>query len=402
MDDTKVQGKITEDSLWVERWGKALSEHIPGMEIMVRVIHVESQGPPPPTDRDLDQLLEDEEEARREREERQLQMEAEEAQRCREEECHLAQAELAWHTHQAALLQDWEDWAVHDEMQKPPEPPRKRTRRVCRFSMEVASGSTDVPRVAHVHTFDIPEDGELNLRMVARMEDCPDDADLPTTRATAPGAEVGQTDNAIHSELVDHETMGETDFNMYQEAYGQWENGGLSDQDVYNRFGRDVLLMMQAQFATTQGPDLQDLRGEAHGPPTLKKEQSLDRGFGHFESAYGRWKEGTDSSSLVLERHGPGWLRLFRQWRKHGLDSIWDELKYHVKMRDDSIDKECEGPMDAGDAIAVTLPAVISQEEMDTVPWGVPLLDTEEKANVELHRAQGGTNESPEGDGEAL
>ena len=381
MDDTKVQGKITEDSLWVERWGKTLSEHIPGMEIAVRVIHVESQGVTFPTDRELDQLLEDEEEARQAREERQMQQEAEEAARCLEEEKHLAQAELAWHAHQAAQLQDWEDWAVHDEMYGIPEPPQKRTRKVCRLTMEVASGSTDVPRVAYAHTFDIPENGELNFRMVARMEDSPADVEVSATPATIPTTGPIPTGDAVGPEPADPGPPSDVDldFGMYQVAYGEWESGAMTDQEVYNRYGRDVLLMMQAQYATEGKPEA---AGDVpRQPPMPILENNLNRGFGRFESAYGRWKEGTDSSALVLERHGPGWLQLFQKWRQHGLDYIWDELQYHVTMRDAEMDGDAEtarggeGHDTEGGPVAMTTLEAITQEDVDTVPWGVPLLD---------------------------
>ena len=401
MDDTKVQGKITEDSLWVERWGKTLSEHIPGMEIAVRVIHVESQDVTFPTDRELDQLLEDEEEARQAREERQMQQEAEEAARCLEEEKHLAQAELAWHAHQAARLQDWEDWAVHDEMYGIPEPPQKRTRKVCRLTMEVASGSTDVPRVAYAHTFDIPEDGELNFRMVARMEDSPADVEVPTTPATIPTTGPLPTGDAVGLEPADPGAPSDVDldFDMYQVAYGEWESGAMTDQEVHNKYGRDVLLMMQAQFATAGKPEAAD--GVPRQLPTPNLENNLNRGFGRFESAYGRWKEGTDSSELVLERHGPGWLQLFHKWKQHGLDYIWDELQYHVTMRDAVMDGDAEtarggeGRDTEGDPVAMTALEAITQEDVDTVPWGVPLLDAVDGMNTELERAAQKPGDTP-------
>ena len=219
------------------------------------------------SDLDLEALLSDEREARRDREQREREEQWHEEELRRE----LAREEAALEAYRAGVAQDWDDWAMWQALH--PRPGRKR--RVVRI--ELSSGSGDEPRVAKIFKVPLERDGSARLLMSVDVQDdvIVDEATPSPVRSEARDHAAQETlqrgDEAAGSAPSDATTVlvgvagsvpvaGELaesgipenmDVNMFQELYRQWLETALTDGDVVRQYGQSVLELMQNQFVVS-------------------------------------------------------------------------------------------------------------------------------------------------------
>ena len=115
--------------------------------------------------------------------------------------------------------------------------PVRRKRTV--LELEVHGGHMEGPRWVKQQRIVLPEQGEINIRLAARVEEEIPESEVETVVAGntgQPGA--NQQDSQVFEEV---------DYGVYCEQFEAWRSGVLTDQEVLSTFGRDVFSMMQAQ-----------------------------------------------------------------------------------------------------------------------------------------------------------
>ncbi|CAE7386136.1 nipblb [Symbiodinium sp. KB8] len=261
----------------MQSWVGELSTFIPGIQMWSAPIHVDSQprstssgqgdqGEAALMDREIEDLLRDEDEERelRRREaEQDEQREADRDRLCQVEVEHLKQeavAYKAWEDRQ--ILQYLEDLTPADEVKKR-----------CVLQVELASGSGDRPRKRQMLTMEVPEDGtDAVVTIKARLE--PDPDGVETQMVPTPRVEHMLEDEAVKPENPEASLRGDCsqqgqcstvpellphlDFSEYGALYDQWLAGRLSTQQVAERYGKDTADMIEAQFVVSREVDAEE------------------------------------------------------------------------------------------------------------------------------------------------
>ena len=337
---------------WLEKWVVEIGSFIPGYRLHPPVQAVDSF-----SDREIDQLVQDEEDERgwqqalsdrdAEEEGRREAAEAAEALLCEQETQHLQD--------EAAEYRQWEQQVEADSLKrKMVDSDDGAPKRMCHMTMEVATGSGDRPRILHTLGFDVPTDGtSLTLRFQASMEPAASEVStvlLPGPAGPQMGAgsaegrqgegapAVGATSLEVERDSVPN-LLNLMEFEEYAVLYERWKKGELTQQEVQARYGNEVMELMLAQEAVSEQADDEGLEPaapamamETTGSGGAKGMFLNDQGvwerfqFGRFEVVYGQWKDGYRSSEQVEQQYGSTWLALFRQWRVWGLDGVWPFL----------------------------------------------------------------------------
>ena len=338
------------DPRWLQDWTEELSAGIPGFQMLGEPVHVESQESrptqqltPPDAEHDLDQLLRDEEEERVWKAQRE-QEEAEDRQRLENYEAMAAQ-EADHLRMEAGAFQEWENRQA-DAMRR--EPPCKKR---CLVSMEVASSSTDAPRITHRLEFEVPVNGSaLSITLQARMTESAEST--PTVPAPAATGDRGQCSMAVELDTAP-DLLPYLDFPEYEAVYRAWRAGERTLSELQAQYGKEVAELLQAQRALAEEVD-----AAPKGEKLEATGQDMDKGllmpgrspacaagqpklrFGFFENMYGKWKRGEGNDRNVLEEFGTVWLELFRVWHRWGLDAIHPYLLQELDMANVEEDEE--------------------------------------------------------------
>ena len=277
LEDTEAvesTGVVDIDMAWMQSWVSELSSFVPGLQMWSAPIPVDSQprshssgqgdqGEAALVDRDIEELLRDEDEERelrRREDEREAQRQADHDRLCKVELEHLRQEAVAYKA--------WEERQIQQYLEDLT--PAEATRKRCVLQVELSSGSGDKPKKRQMLAMEVPEDGSDTVVTIrARMEPDPDGVEtqlVPTPRvehvteddASKPGdpeaSPVGdcsqQGQCGTMPELLPH-----LDFCEYGAIYDQWLSGGLSTQQVVERYGRDTAEMIEAQFLVSREAD---------------------------------------------------------------------------------------------------------------------------------------------------
>ena len=265
-------GSATEASEWSAHWWKALAPLLCQGETASG-----SAGPIQVNSsleelRDLEDLAEEQDKERRD----QVAMEEAQARHEQEETDYYVSAEKAilatMGEEEARAMQQWDDWALFDEMNSAPA--RSRKRPFVSVTMGPGPGAGGEAR-----TFKLPlVVGRPVAVHVVVGQSYEVDEDNVTTVAAGPTAvrirgvpESDMANGATGPEA--HETRPVTgvplDFAEFQVAYGQWQTGSISDDDVITQYGPATLDMMQAQKILLQEEDgkMGNSGGEGPGLP---------------------------------------------------------------------------------------------------------------------------------------
>ena len=251
-------GSATEARDWSAHWWKALApllcqgETASGSAGPIQVNSSLEER------RDLEDLAEEQDKERRD----QVAMVEAQAQHEQEETDYYVSAEKAvletMEEEEARAMQQWDDWALFDEMNSAPA--RSRKRPFVSVTMGPGPGAEGEAR-----TFRLPMVvGRPMAVHVVVGQSYEVDEDNVTTVAAGPIAagirgvpEGGMVNGA--TEPQGHETGPITgvplDVAEFQVAYGQWQTGSISDDDVITQYGPATLDMMQAQKILLQEED---------------------------------------------------------------------------------------------------------------------------------------------------
>ncbi|CAE7225404.1 Mpped2, partial [Symbiodinium sp. KB8] len=372
---TEIQGALPLPVAWFETWVTELRDFIPGYCSSQPPQLLETQ-----LDVNIDELLQDEEEERALRIAREQQQEEEEGRRAEYER--LQELELQHLTEEAKEYQDWERTVTERELKRPagasPDPSKRR----CLVTLEVASSSSTGPaRRVQTLGYELPLTGEpLSFTLRATMEETPSEVstvdvpmDVPAvaemeypgaegeggdappegrpmqpsnvnTQSTIPAQEAGMSDLGMESLRVSRpsqvDLLGLLEFEEYAKIYDRWRKGELTQQEVEQRYGPDVVEMVLAQEAVRDALDGENSEAEDIDHPELLHETSglagpplqARRRYGDFELVYGEWKTGQSTDGDILTKYGPEWLSLFQHWRLWGLEAIWGQLHRVLDM----------------------------------------------------------------------
>ncbi|CAE7831087.1 HMCN1 [Symbiodinium sp. CCMP2592] len=165
----------------------------------------------------------------------------------------LQREEQAMERYRSMRAREWDDWAI------------KRTV----LTMEVASGSSDTPRVAKI--LKVPLDEEQGARLVVELkvanEETGEDAEtqvLPGTAVLPASNEMADLTNAVDKGSVPDSSEAPTlmmagvqesppgippDLTMedYRMIFAEWEQGDLTDRQVRDKYGEALLELFQTQ-----------------------------------------------------------------------------------------------------------------------------------------------------------
>ena len=352
-DCGEVQGPAMVPAQWLEGWAVELASFIPGFGVHQCPQWVETQ-----LDVSIDDLLKDEEEERALKASLERQQDDEEAHR---EACEQLENQELMH-----LAEEAKDYRVWEQAQtaaalRRPEPGDQENKRRCVLSVEIASGSGDRPtRRIQTLGYDLPMDGSP-LVLTFRAQEEPNPSEVPTqVMAVDPlEAELGQGNLPAQGDTADAaathvpttslqaqrptqaDLLGLMDFAEYEAIYDGWRKGELTQQDIHEQFGADVVEMVLAQEAVRDALDGEDSEQEptavsAVTPASQLKPEADSQHripYGSFELVYRDWKDARLSDGQVLDRHGPLWLSLFQQWRTWGLEAIWDLVEKILETR---------------------------------------------------------------------
>ncbi|CAE7243875.1 unnamed protein product [Symbiodinium sp. CCMP2592] len=278
---------------------------------------------------DLDQLLQDEQEARDDRElmERELReresLEAEHDLLC-EQEARLLQE-------QARDLQREEDQQMQEEMRRP-------TKRQCVITIELASGSGDRARTLHTLSAEVPEDGTA-LHMTLRAAYQADPDEVTTVGVPSPGhgeqgsGAVGSHDSMGAQQSSQPNLLSHLEFDEYEALYAEWRAGRTSSGTIERMYGKDVLELLEAQQMMARDDETQ-VEEVIPQSPAMRAGQPRIR-FCLFESIFGQWKAGWRSDRSIRDGFNAYWLQLFYLWRGWGPESIEPYLASELDMRSD-------------------------------------------------------------------
>ncbi|CAE7395223.1 unnamed protein product [Symbiodinium microadriaticum] len=128
--------------------------------------------------------------------------------------------------------------------------------------------------------------------------------------------------------------LGLLEFNEYSMVYDQWKRGALTQQEILEQYGQEVVDLMVAQELVSAEIDGEESEDQAEEAPTQVLFQQrpimVRAGNGtwvrpkpHFlEDVYERWRESQLTASAVLETYGPVWLAVLQQWKQCGRQSV--------------------------------------------------------------------------------
>ena len=359
-DSQGAEGAVEAPHEWIQSWVQELSEFIPGFHYRQQAQLVDSV-----SDRAIEELIQDEAEERAVQQALEARDEEEEARReahdllCAQEMDHLQK--------EAAEYHDWERHVERSSLKRAPSPGKdEKSKKVCHMTMEIASGSSDRPRVLHTLAFDIPADGtDLTLRFRTHVDTEPSEVSTvvvpqPAMEASAESVSAAQGEGngptpagqSVESLQVCQDSMPNLlslmEFEEYSLLFDRWRRGELSQQEVQKQHGTEVMELMLAQEAIQEQADeegLQDPIPSLLVPDTVKgngmfrnEEGVLERyKFGRFEVIYGQWRDGYRSSEQVQICYGDTWLALFRMWRTWGLDAVWPYLHRVLDVLEDCV-----------------------------------------------------------------
>ena len=376
-DSQGTQGTVETPPQWLETWIQEISAFIPGYRQVQPAQTLVDSLP----EANLDELLQDEAEQRdyllacqaqadEEDEARRLAEQAQEA-LCSQEQRHL-EAE-------AAEYKAWERSVEAGALKRSGSPVDARPGKRCVLTVELATGSSDAPRVVRTVGLDLPLDGTpVTIQMRAEMETVPSEVStIPVIPPSCPAnpreapelmGDVGLGDDGDNAPptgpvavplMLQESESRETeqtlelpggskacdnapgllqllDYRDYEVLYDRWHRGELNQREVLLYYGAEVLELMLAQEAVAEVADQEGAAGPvpagSDDSATIRGMQSNDKGewvrigFGQFEVVYGRWKLKEISDEEVAGSYGDDWVRLFRQWRVWGLQAIWHLL----------------------------------------------------------------------------
>ncbi|CAE7349536.1 unnamed protein product [Symbiodinium sp. CCMP2592] len=356
--DGEAMGPVCDANTdWVRQWVNEISVFVPGYQFTPYAIDLDTQSSAAAAlDRDFDRLLEDEASHRSWK----CRQEAEEAEeearqaahyRLQEEEALALQAD-------AMAYREWEHDVLHRTLRQQRLPPPKRR---CILTVEAATSSGDVPKVAHTLALDVPLSGDpVVLTIRASME--PEPEEVSTQRVDSPdGALLDRpnlspvTEPATTQPAHTLDIPADMEFHQYEEIYQAWREDRLSLEDVRSKYGNDVAELVVAQAVVSRAEDdsLERLAGKGMAPDTGPAESHsgasgsgdmaatrsplVEPGaprppFGLFENIYGQWRDGLRTDQEILDQFGATWLGCFRQWRVWGLDAIYHKLSGFLEM----------------------------------------------------------------------
>ena len=356
-DSQDAEGELAVPQGWVQSWVAELGDFIPGFRL---------RQPPQPLDtvpdQDIDDLVREEAEEAAWREAENRRDEEEEARREAHE--HLCEQEARHLLEEAAAYKCWERAVEQESLKRAAQGMEtSESKRQCCLSVEVASSSSDRPRILHTLSFDVPTDGTaLTFSFRANMQSAPSEistvpavdsqghGQIEEPSAAQSGGQIGQAPSSgmPDSLAVARDSVPELlqlmEFEEYALLYDRWRRGELTQQQVEQMYGTEAMELMLAQEAVGAAADDEGHGGSGEVALTEQDTRTLSaeedrRGmcrnadgvwqripFGRFEVIYGQWKAGYRTDEQISICYGDVWLALFRQWKVWGLDGIWPYL----------------------------------------------------------------------------
>ncbi|CAE7862881.1 unnamed protein product, partial [Symbiodinium microadriaticum] len=363
-DCLEAQCEMAGSGEWLQGWVMELASFIPGYGA-----HGPQQIDTQPT---LAELLEDEMEQREHMAAQHMQVEDEERYRAAHEA--LVEDEVRHLAEEAQEFQQWEREVTARTLRRPcgdSEGVAGDCKRRCILTVELASGSGDRPAMVQTLGCDVPSDGSsVSLTIRARMEEVPHvqhesrqqvaplmepaasevstvpfEPAVPHDKPAEPGTADMDTVAATRGSPPD--ALGLLDFQEYSLLFDQWRQGRLSQQDIEQQFGLEVMELILAQEAV-QDAEAEDSPVDLPVAPTLDQFTPMSglvagegegrptrRSFAFFEAVYGDWKADMSSDHVILDKYGLTWLSLFQQWRLWGLEAVWALLPKILDMSPD-------------------------------------------------------------------
>ncbi|CAE7637766.1 NLRC3 [Symbiodinium microadriaticum] len=355
-DSQAAEGEMAVPVGWVQSWVEEISAFIPGFRFRQPPQAVDSL-----PDQEIDELVREEAEEAAWRGAEHRRDEEEEARREAHE--HLCEQEAQHLLEEAAAYKRWERTMEKNSLKRstPGAEPAEGKRQCC-LSVEVASSSSDRPRVLHTLSFDVPTNGSaLTFSFRANMQSAPSEVstepvvenqgEVPPEDSSAvqSGEHLGPAQpSVLHDSLTANrdsvpELLQLMEFEEYAHLYDKWKRGDLTQQQVVQMYGTEAMELMLAQEAVGAAVD-----DEGHGGSGEVALTEQDRNisatedhkgmyqnadgvwqripFSRFEAIYGQWRAGHRTDDQIGACYGEVWLALFRQWKVWGLDGIWPYL----------------------------------------------------------------------------
>ena len=237
MDEDRTH-PIEQDDRWMEEWSRQLAEFVPGLQEPVTLvpplrgtIALDDTPPGQMGDEEIQAHLVDEANYKKAKDAEEAHMQAE-MERLQAEEDEMLRR-------QAALYRAWEEWELAQHMQGGGGEGRPKIRKRCVLEIEVASSSTEGRRTQVVT---VPENGSLTIKLHAAMVDEVAESEIATVELDPQQPASGRGLESL-------------DFNDFQAQYQLWTTGALTSNGVVQRFGEEVLEMMEAQYAACRECD---------------------------------------------------------------------------------------------------------------------------------------------------
>ena len=248
MDEDRTH-PVAQDDKWMEEWSGQLADFVPGLQEQVTLVPplrgavtIEDTPPGQMGDEEIQAHLDDEATYQKAKDMEEAHMQAE-MERLQAEEDEMLKR-------QAALYRAWEEWELTQQMQGGSGEGRPKIRKRCVLEIEVASSSTEGRRTQVVT---VPENGSLTIKLHAAMVEEVAESEIATVVLDPPQPASGKGLESL-------------DFNDFQAQYQLWTTGALTSSGVVQKFGEEVLEMMEAQHAAChEGDDDLDLQRENEG-----------------------------------------------------------------------------------------------------------------------------------------
>ena len=280
-DSQETQGQLDVPGTWLGDWATELGTFIPGYR-QGQMAQLVDSGP----EVNIDELLQDEAEARAHREacEAQAAEEEEKDRLAREAQENLYQQELDHLEQEAMEYKDWERAVEAQALKRPGDGLDDRGGKSrCVLTVEMATGSGDKPKLIRTMGVDLPMNGTpVVIRLRAEPEPNPSEVSTvpvspPMGETTNPGQLISTPQElpemvgdpaptAASEEHPDMASQGSQqvadnrapgllrllDYKDYEVLYDRWHRGELNYREVVLYYGAEVLDLMLAQEAVSR------------------------------------------------------------------------------------------------------------------------------------------------------
>ncbi|CAE7465324.1 KCBP, partial [Symbiodinium microadriaticum] len=287
-------------------------------------------------------------------------------------------AERAHLASEAAAYQAWEDSQIRQCLEEKMD--HGGTKRRCVLQIEASSSSGDRPRLRHVFSMEVPDNGSsVSLVIRAQMEQDPED--VATQLVPSPGphelAEAGQQDNQgggtgqpVESVQLCGDGGSESleaqrgtvpdllphmEFAEYEQVYNRWRNGELSLAELSKVYGHEVAAQND-DHREIKGERVMDTQLDGSGTGPMPSSGSTSSGitlvpFTIMKHVYRKWLDGSISEATLLQVYGQSWVDAFRVIRSHGMAAGRPLLEHMVRWDSCSMFEEGDkmGPEEFGE-----------------------------------------------------